>query len=399
MAIALLKLGEPGTSPPLPYFDHNSTTPMHPDVVDAYATDLRDVFGNPSSTHRVGQRARQSLEAARRKIARALNVTAPEIVFTSGGTEANNLAILGLLRQHLKAGAKPHAVTLAIEHPSVLEPFRRLEQEGLAVRYVKPGESVAGALRDDTVLVSLMHANNETGALQPVGEIAELVKARRAQGQILYLHSDGVQAFGKIPVDLAELGVDLYSLSAHKIFGPKGIGALFVKKDTPLRGIQFGGRHERELRPGTENVPAAVAFGRVAELAIEDLPLTGVESLRYEFEKGLRTRLPDIQVNGAEGARLPNTSNVLFHGVSAEALVIALDMRHMAVSTGAACSSGSVEPSHVLLAMGLTRDEARSSIRVSFGRFTTWMEVEALREAVVECVTKLRRGREARLAG
>jgi cysteine desulfurase len=375
------------------YFDHNSTTPLAPEVADALSTASLTLYGNPSSTHRAGQLARQALEQSRRTIAHVLGVSPAEIVFTSGGTESNNLAILGSLRNFPKPA---HAVTLAIEHPAVLEPFRQLQQEGVEVTYVKGAESVAGALRDVTALVSVMHANNETGALQPIAEIAHAVAARRAAGQTIYFHSDGVQAFGKIPLDLPTLGVDLYSLSAHKIFGPKGIGALYVRKNTPLTRIQFGGRHERERRPGTENVPAAVAFARASELALPSAPL-----LRDEFESNLLGRLEDIQINAAQYPRLPNTSNILFRGVSAEALVIALDMRQMAVSTGAACSSGSLEPSHVLLGMGLSRHEARSSIRFSFGRYNTAAEISALSDAVVESVNKLRarNSKEARLAG
>ena len=362
-----------------------------------FATALRDVYGNPSSTHRAGQTARQKLEEARRTLASVLRVTPSEVVFTSGGTESNNLAILGLLRNLPKP---THAVTLAIEHPAVLEPFRQLEREGVAVTYVKSAAAVGAALRDDTMLVSVMHANNETGEIQPVEQVAALVAARRASGQSIYLHSDGVQALGKIPLDLTHLGVDLYSLSAHKIFGPKGIGALFVRKNTPLQRIQFGGRHERERRPGTENVPAAIAFAYAAELAAASCGEI-VAALRDQLELQLLTRLTDLQVNAAHSTRLPNTSNILFRGVSAEALTIALDMRQMAVSTGAACSSGSLEPSHVLLAMGLNREEARSSIRFSLGRYNTPEEMTSLADAVVESVTKLRQraGKEARLAG
>jgi cysteine desulfurase len=381
----------------LPYFDHNSTTPLAAEVAAAQTVAQRDFYGNPSSTHRVGQLARQALEQSRRTLAETLHVSPAEIVFTSGGTESNNLAILGSFRNSAKSR---HAVTLAIEHPAVLEPFRQLENEGVAVTYVKNVEAVAAALRDDTAFVSVMHANNETGAVQPIEDIARVVAARRAAGQIIYLHSDGAQAFGKIPVDLSRLPVDLYSLSAHKIFGPKGVGALFVRKNTPLQRIQFGGRHERERRPGTENVPGAVAFARAAELA-SAADREALAALRNGFESQIRARLTNIQINGADCPRLPNTSNILFRGVSAEALVIALDMRQMAVSTGAACSSGSLEPSHVLLAMGLTRDEARSSIRFSFGRYNTAAEIEALADAVVESVGKLRlrHGKEVRLAG
>lgn len=394
---SLLKSGSTPPLPPLHYFDHNSTTPLAPEVAATLSSALREVYGNPSSTHRAGQLARQRLEQARRTLAAALRVSPAEIVFSSGGTESNNLAILGLLRNLPKPA---HAVTLAIEHPAVLEPFRQLESEGVEVTYVKSAEAVAAALRDDTVLVSVMHANNETGAIQPIEEIAKLVAARRAAGQTIYFHSDGVQAFGKMPVDLSRTAVDLYSLSAHKIFGPKGIGALFVRKNTPVQRIQFGGRHERERRPGTENVPAAIAFAHAAELAVASSAEI-VAGLRNQFETQLLNRLPAIQINAAQAPRLPNTSNILFRGVSAEGLVIALDMRQMAVSTGAACSSGSLEPSHVLLSMGLSRDEARSSLRFSFGRYNTAAEIADLSDALVDCVSKLRQrsGNEARLAG
>lgn len=343
--------------------------------------------------------ARQRLEEARRTLADLLHVTPGEIVFTSGGTESNNLAILGLLRS-MPPGKPLHAVTLAMEHPAVLEPFRQLEHEGVAVTHVKSAAAVEGELRDETALVSVMHANNETGEIQALEEIGAIIAARRAMGQSIFFHSDGVQAFGKIPLHLPRLGVDFYSLSAHKIFGPKGIGALFVRKNAPLQRIQFGGRHERERRPGTENVPAAVAFAHAAELAAASCGEI-VAALRDQFELQLLSRLSDIQVNAGNAVRLPNTSNILFRGVSAEALVIALDMRQMAVSTGAACSSGSLEPSHVLLAMGLTRDEARSSIRFSFGRYNTPAELTALVDAVVDSVNKLRQrsGKEVRLAG
>jgi cysteine desulfurase len=253
--------------------------------------------------------------------------------------------------------------------------------------------AIGESLRDDTVLVSVMHANNETGTIQPLREIAKLIAERRRGGQAIYFHSDGVQAAGKIPVDVRELGVDLYSLSAHKLFAPKGVGALYVRKGTPLSGIQFGGRHERERRAGTENVPAAIAFARAVELC------GSTEAhLRDEFEEELGKRLPWIEVNGLQNPRVPNTSSVLFRGISGEALVIALDLQSMAVSTGSACSSGSIEPSHVLLAMGRSREEARSSVRFSFGRYNTAEEIEALIDATARAAEKLRK-EEKRLAG
>ena len=375
----------------MPYFDHNATTFLAPEVAETMSTALREVYGNASSIHRPGQVARQHLEASRRTIARFLNASAPEIVFTSGGTESNNLAILGLVRS--LAGERKHVVTTAIEHPSVLECMRQLEREGVDVSVVAV-DAVKQNLRDDTVLVSIMHANNETGAIQPIGEIAPFVAERRSAGQTIYLHSDGVQAAGKIPIDVQRLGIDLYSMSGHKLFAPKGVGALYVRKATPLRGIQYGGRHERERRAGTENVPGAMALARAVEIS----SVAGVAELRDAFEQKLFARLSRIEINGPKHSRLPNTSNILFHGVSGEALVIALDLENMAVSTGAACSSGSVEPSHVLLAMGRSREEARSSVRFSFGRYNTAAEIGALEDATVRAVEKLRR-EENRLAG
>jgi cysteine desulfurase len=375
------------------YFDHNATTALAPEVADVFSKALREYYGNPSSTHREGQRARQELEKARRTIAEFAGTSPQELVFTSGGTESNNLAITGLLRA-LPPGPK-HVLTTAIEHPAVLEPVRQWEREGLDVTYldvdsggmVNPGE-VARALRDNTVLVSIMHANNEVGTLQPIRPVADLIESRRAQGQVIFLHSDGVQAFGKIPVDVRQLGVDLYSLSGHKLFAPKGSGGLFVRKSVPLQPLQLGGRHERSRRAGTENVPAAIALARAVELCRAPSG-SQVASLRDAFESGLRESGVNFKVNGSPDDRLPNTSNLLFRGISAEALVIALDMKGIAVSTGSACSSGSLEPSHVLLAMGRSRDEARSSVRFSFGRYNTAEDIQTLVEAVSSATARL----------
>jgi cysteine desulfurase len=376
------------------YFDHNATTFVAPEVAEVMTGALRNVYGNPSSLHRDGQHARQQLEQARQTVAAFLGVQARELVFTSGGTESNNLAILGLVRSFPRT--RKHVVTTIIEHPAVLEPCRQLEREGVKVSYIpvdRSGVINVDTLRQqicpDTVLVSVMHANNETGVIQPLEEMAEVVRSSRANGQELFFHSDGVQAIGKIEVDLGRLGVDLYSISAHKIFAPKGVGGLFVRNGVPVRGLQLGGRHERERRAGTENVPGAMAFARAIELCrAEDY--NALASLRDSFESDLIETLPNIEVNGAAGRRLPNTSNVLFHGASAQNLAIALDMKGIAVSTGAACSSGSLEPSPVLLAMGLSREEARSSVRFSLGRYQTREDVIALRAAIVDCMARLR---------
>ena len=339
----------------------------------------RGIFGNASSTHRAGQTAHEHLEKARTTVAGSIHASPNEIVFTSGGTEANNLAILGLVGPR-----RGHVVTTAIEHPSVLECCRRLKHT-----LVAPRDRISDFITPETVLVSVMHANNETGSIQDVAELGRRIRERRAGGQEIYLHSDGVQALGNIGVDVQALGVDLYSISAHKMFGPKGVGALYVRHGTPLSGIQFGGRHERGRRAGTENVPGAIAFARALKLAREND--VDVNALRHYFEAEVLWHVADVEINGVGSLRLPNTSNLLFRGISAEALVIALDMQGMAVSTGSACSSGSIEPSHVLLAMGRSREEAKSSVRFSFGRYNTRSEVEQLIEAVISCIRRLRR--------
>ncbi len=359
-------------------------------MVEAYTAALREVPGNASSTHRAGQAARQRLEASRVAIAGALGCFANEVVFTSGGTEANNLAILGLVRN--LGGDRKHVVTTAVEHPSVLGPIRQLEQEGVEVTFTNAAD-IPRHIHPETVLVSVMHANNETGSIQSVEEVARIIRELRASGQAIYLHADGVQAFGKLDVNVAALGVDLYSVSAHKIYGPKGIGALYVRKGTPLCGIQFGGRHERDRRAGTENVPGAIAFGCAAEL-LPRYSIKDVALLRDRFEQRVFSELNDVEVNGAASPRLPNTSNLLFHGVSGEALLIALDTAGFAVSTGSACSSGSIEPSHVLLASGRSVAEARSSVRFSFGRCNTPNDVDRLIEIVIRTVRRLREKKE-----
>lgn len=382
-------------APNLLYFDHNATTFLAPEVAETLAAASRDIFGNASGIHRAGQLARQNLETSRKTIAESLHASPSELVLTSGGTESNNLAILGLVRA--LPGRDKHVITSAIEHPSVLEPFRQLEREGVAVTYVQAsgggivdGEEVLSNLRDGTVLVSIMHANNEIGTIQPLAQIAAALRKRSQPRQQIYLHSDGVQALGKMEVDVEELGVDLYSITAHKIFGPKGVGALFVRKGTPLRGIQLGGPHERERRAGTENVPGAVAFARAVELCASEI-IPGMAAIRDHFEARIMSALEEVEVNGAKNSRLPNTSNLLFHGVSGEAMVIALDMRGIAVSSGSACSSGSVDPSHVLLAIGRTRAEAKSSVRFSFGRYSTAEEADKLSDAVIASVRQLRK--------
>ncbi len=351
---------------------------MAPEVLEAMLPCFDQAYGNASSIHHFGQVAKQRLENARRQVAAALGADAQEIVFTSGGTEADNLAVLGS-----RAG---HILTSAIEHPAALKACTeagnftavRVSLDGL----VDP-DDVRRALRPDTRLVSIMHANNELGAVQPIAEIARLAHEAGA-----LMHSDGVQAVGKIPVDVRALGADLYSISAHKIYGPKGTGALYVRKGVTLHPRAFGGHHERGFRPGTENVPGAVGLGRAAELPAESKRLA---ALRDRLEQTVLERIPGTHVNGGKAPRTPNTSNIRFDAIDGEALLIALDLRGFAVSSGAACSSGAVEPSHVLTAIGLRREEARSSLRFSLGRQTTAEAVDALIEALEAVVAHLRR--------
>ena len=375
------------------YFDHNATTPVSPEVLETAVACLGQVYGNASSIHHFGQAAKQRLEMARRQMAAAIGCQPREMVFVSGGTEADNLALFGAVR-YLKSGSR-HVITTEIEHPAVLNTCAQLEREGVAVTYVPVGadgvvdpDGVRRALRPDTVLVSVMHANNELGTVQPVAEIAAM--AREAG---VYMHVDGVQALGKVPVDVDALGVDLYSVSGHKIYAPKGIGALYVRRGARLGAILFGGHHERERRPGTENVPGAAAFGLAAELAGSHLETEArrIGELRDRLEAAILERIPHTGVNGSRAARTPNTTNIYFDGLEGEALVIALDLRGFAVSSGAACSSGAVEPSHVLTAIGLRVERARASIRFSLGRANTAEQVDALVEAVAASVAHLRK--------
>jgi cysteine desulfurase len=370
------------------YFDNNATTPLTPEVLAGLTATLGEVCGNASSIHYFGQAAKQRLEGARRAVAARLGCDAREIVFSSGGTEADNLAIFGTVRA---AGSGPrHLITSSIEHPAVLNSCAALEREGVAVTYlpvdgsglVSP-EDLRRALRPETVLISIMHANNETGVLQPVEEVGEIAREAGVR-----FHSDGVQVGGRVAVNVARLGVDLYSVSGHKFGAPKGVGALYVRKGVELLPLIYGGHHERDRRAGTENVPGVAAMGQAAEIGI-DWNVTA--RLRDRLEAGILARVPGAFVNGCKELRIPNTSNIRFDGIEGEAMVIALDLRGYAVSSGSACSSGAVEPSHVLLAMGLTPEQARSSVRFSLGPQNTEAEVDGLIEAVEASVRHLRR--------
>src|SRR5436305_1043363 len=371
-------------SEPRIYLDNNATTAVHPAVLEALREALRDVYGNASSIHKEGQTARRRIEDARDSVAALIGATAREIVFTSGGTESNNAAIFGAVADR----DRHHIVTTAIEHPSVLEPVGELERRGQAVTVVPPSrdgvvsaDAVIAALRHDTRLVAMMLANNETGVIQPVAEIARVCRERG-----IHMHCDAVQAVGKIDVDVSALGVDTLAISAHKLHAPKGIGAMFVRKGLSLDRLLFGGAQERRRRAGTENVPLAVAFGVAAELARDPAPRARIRALRDRFEAAIAPL--GATINGASVERLPNTSSVTFDGADAEGIVIGLDLAGVAVSTGAACSSGRIEPSHVLIAMGLSEEEARATIRVSLSRFTTAEEVDRAVAMLTEIVPR-----------
>jgi cysteine desulfurase len=364
------------------YFDHNATTPVSAEVLEAMLPLLTEVYGNASSIHYFGQTARQKLDEARRSVAAMLGAVAEEIVFTSGGTEADNLAVLG-------AAQNGHVITTTIEHPAVLAAAARCASM-TAVRVdgrgVVDADEIRRMLKPDTRLISVMHANNELGVIQPIAEIAKIAR----EAQVLF-HSDGVQAAGKITANVS--GVDLYSISGHKIYGPKGIAALFVRKGTKLAPRSHGGHHERDLRAGTENVAGAVALGRAAKWVMDSGAAEQAReaALRDRLEQGILDRVADSHVNGAGAPRTVNTTNIRFDGIDSDALLIALDLRGFAVSSGAACSSGATEPSHVLLAIGLTKEQARSSIRFSLGRSNTVEQVDAMIDAVVESVAHLRK--------
>lgn len=359
---------------------------------------LGQVYGNASSIHYFGQGAKRQLEAARRQIASLIHASPGEVIFTSGGTESDNMAVLGVARASANASASRHVISSSIEHPAVLGPCMQLQREGADITLLRCGASgivdpddVRKALRPDTVLVSVMHANNELGTIQPIAEISRITREAGVP-----LHVDGVQALGKIAVDVDALGVDLYSMSGHKLYAPKGVGALYVRKGTRMAPIAFGGHHERDRRAGTENVPSAAAFGAAAELAAGRLAEESerLRALRDRLENQVLESIPDTGINppgGDRRNRVPNTSNIYFDGIDGEALVIALDLRGFAVSTGAACSSGALTPSHVLTAIGLSADRARASMRFSLGHGNTAEQVDALVDALGASMMHLRR--------
>ena len=371
------------------YFDNNATTPVLPAVMEAMRPYFFDQFGNASSIHHHGQETRAAVERARESVAKLLGCRTAEVVFTSGGTEGDNLAIFGI------TGPGDHVITSTIEHHAVLNACKTLEGRGCEVTYVPVDgrglvdpDDLRRALRPNTKLISIMMANNETGALQPVEEIG--VVAAEAD---VYFHTDAVQAAAKVALDVNRVRCDLLSISGHKMHAPQGVGALYVRKGTLLQPLFYGGRHERSRRAGTENVPGIVGLGRAAEIAIESFANGGVEQIRAmrdRLQSSILDRVDAAGVNGQGAPRVPNTTNIYFDYIEGEAMVIALDLKGLAVSTGAACSSGAIEPSHVLTAMGLTPDRARASIRFSLGKQNTNEEVDFAVSLVPETVSRLR---------
>ena len=387
------------------YLDYNATTPVDPQVLDAMLPYFSADFANASSIHSPGQRARAAVETAREQVAALIGAKPQEIVFTSGGTESDNHAIFGVLatkaaqpslavhssREQVSA---PHIIATIIEHEAVLNACQAAETQSAAATYlpvdrggrVNP-ESLRRVIRPETILITAMHANNELGTVQPLEEIGRIAKEHK-----VYFHTDAVQSAGKIPIDVNALNVDLLSLSGHKLYAPKGVGALYIRTGTRLRQLLYGGHHQRGFRPGTENVAGIVGLGKAAELARIQLATdaTRIAAFRDKLEHGLLVRVPQIRVNGGQAPRTPNTTNIQFAGIEGEALVIALDLKGVACSVGAACSSGAVEPSHVLTAIGLSQEEAKSSLRFSLGRQTTESEIAFALEAIPAAVAQLR---------
>ena len=375
------------------YFDHNATTPPDPQVVEAVARALTDDFGNPSSVHHFGQRAKALLDDARTAVGELIGAEPAELVFTSGGTESDNLALRGAA-EAAEASGRRHIITTAIEHEAVLNTIKALTKRGWtstllpvdATGIVSPA-SLAAAITRETAIVSVMHANNEIGTIQPIADLAAIAHEFGAT-----FHTDAVQSVAKIPVDVRALGVDLLTLSAHKFNGPKGAGALWVRRGTRVVSTMTGGKHERNRRGGTENVGGIAGMGVAARLARQKLAAHGAQiaALRDRLERGVLAAVPGTAVNGAPEPRVPNTTNISFEGIEAESLLIALDLEGFAVSTGSACSSGTLEPSHVLRAMGLPSHRTQNSIRFSLGAGNDETQVDALLAKLPAVVSKLR---------
>ena len=383
------------------YLDHNATTPVRSEVFDAMEPFFRDRFGNASSIHRYGQAARAAVEEARARVAGLVNARPGEIYFTSGGTESDNLAIKGAAYARRTRGR--HIVTTNIEHSAVLNSCAFLEREGFEVTYLPVDEygrvdavQVEDALTGQTILISIMHANNEIGTVQPVGEIGRIARARG-----VCFHTDAVQSAGKLPVDVEAMGADLLSLSGHKIYGPKGVGAIYIRKGVEIEPTAHGGHHENDVRSGTENTVGIVGLGKAAELAAEEREseYRHLSGMRDALEARIRVEIEGVRVNGHPERRLPGTLNVSFPGAEGESLIMSLDLAGIAVSTGSACTSGAIEPSHVLLALGRDPRTALGSVRFSFGRDNTMGDVDCVMGSLPGIVARLREVSAAQVPG
>ena len=379
------------------YLDHNASTPVHPEVVQAMLPYFDERFGNPSSVHAFGRDAREGLETAREQIAHFLRVGKEEIVFTSGGTESDNLAVKGVAM----ARRRGHIITSQIEHHAVLRAVQYLETLGFDATYLPVDEhgmvnpdDVRRALRAETILITVMHANSEVGTIEPVAEIGRIARERE-----IPFHVDGVQTFGKVPIDLDAFGIDLLSFSSHKIYGPKGVAGLYIRKGTKMVSVQHGGEHERRRRAGTENVPGIVGFGKAVEVRGRDMADESlrVTALRNRLWEGINARVPEVRLNGHPTQRLPGTCNMCFRHVESESIVLGLDLKGIGVSAGSACTSGSIEPSYVLVAMGVPLDWAMGSVRSSLGRSTTAEDIDYVIECVEPLVARLRSAMPARV--
>jgi len=374
------------------YLDHSATTPVRPEVLEAMLPFLQGRFGNPSSLHSWGREAKKALEEAREQVAALIGARPEEIVFTSGGTEADNLAITGAAYANARKGK--HIIISSIEHHAALDTAAHLQKQGFKVTFLPVTaeglvrvEDVAEAITGETILISVMHANNEVGTIQPIAEIGRLAKEKG-----IVFHSDAVQSAGKIPINVDELGVDLLSLSAHKIYGPKGVGALYVRKGTRLEPILHGGAQERKRRPGTENMPGIVGFGKAAELARQEMAgeAERLRKLRDKLLDGIVARIPHVIITGHRWQRLPNHASVCVKYVEGESMLLSLDMQGVAASSGSACTSGSLDPSHVLLAMGLPHEVAHGSLRLTLGRENTEEDIDYVLEVLPPIVERLR---------
>lgn len=374
------------------YLDYAATTPTHPEVVKEMLPYFNEVYGNPSSIYQIAQRAKGAVGEAREKVARLINAKAEEIIFTSGGTEADNMTIKGIVFANKRCGN--HIVTSKIEHHAVLNACRWFEKQGFKITYIsvdKYGmidlDELRKSLTDKTILISIMHANNEVGTIEPISEIARIAKEKG-----IYFHTDAVQIVGKVPIDVKELGVDLLSLSGHKLYGPKGVGALYIRKGVKVSPLIHGGHHERNKRAGTENVPGIVGLGKACEIAVKEMATEGrrLKVLRDRLYKGLTERIDEIVLNGHPQDRLPGILNICVKYVEGESMLINLDLEGICASSGSACTSGLLEPSHVLLAMGIPPEVAHGSLRFSLGRDTTEGDVGRVIEVLPPIVEKLR---------